>query len=49
MEIETKDNKLGIFIAISKNWPEEQRRKYLEQLRKEASSSEIPNYTPRGS
>jgi len=36
--METKDNKLGIFIAISKNWPEEQRKKYLEQLREEAKN-----------
>lgn len=30
--IETKDNKVGIFLAISKDWPAEQREKYLKQL-----------------
>ena len=31
--VETKDNKLGIFMAISKNWQKEQKEKYLKQLK----------------
>jgi len=34
--VETKDNVLEIFLAISKRWPPEQRRKYLEKIRQDA-------------
>ena len=40
--IETKDNKLGIFMAISKHWPKEQREKYLKMIREENSDIVIP-------
>lgn len=33
--IETKDNKLGIFMAVSKHWPKEQREAYLKKIREE--------------
>ena len=32
---ESKDNELGIFMAVSKHWPKEQREKYLKKMREE--------------
>jgi len=40
--IETKDNKLGIFMAVSKHWPKEQREAYLKKMREENSDIVIP-------
>ena len=34
--IETKDNVLEIFLAISKQWPKEQRDDYLKKIREDA-------------
>ena len=31
--VETKDNKLGIFMAVSKHWPKEHREAYLKKMR----------------
>ena len=41
--IETKDNKLGIFMAVSKNWPKEQREAYLNKLREEINANKREN------
>ena len=34
--METKDNVLEIFLAISKQWPKKQRDDYLKKIRKDA-------------
>ena len=41
--LETKDNKLGIFMAISKHWPKEQREKYLKKMREEFKQDKREN------
>lgn len=40
MVIETNNNAIGIFIAISKNWPLEQRKKFLEKINREKKMSD---------